>query len=82
MPVQTLEVETDENGKLQLSDFLELPAFTKVYVIIPEQSVPYDEIVSQPACPIPPTVNFPMVRIDDAGLAKRLVKTVVEDANA
>ena len=82
MSVQTLEAITDEKGNLQLGDLSKLPAHSKVYVIIPEQSVSFLEIASQSGCSTPPGVNFPMVRIDDEGLAKRLVKTVVEDFNA
>ena len=82
MPVQTLEAITDEKGNLQLSDFPKLPAHSKVYVIIPEQSVSFNEIFSQPVCSPPSNVNFPMVRIEDEGLAKLLVKIVVEDPGA
>ena len=63
MPVQTLEATTDEKGNLQLSDFPKLPAHSKVYVIIPDHSVSFSEVVSQPACSPPSNVNFPMVRI-------------------
>lgn len=76
MPVQTLEVVTDEKGNLQLSDLSKLPANSKIIVIIPEHSVSFNEVVSQPVRINLRAVNFPIVRIEDEGLAKRLVKTV------
>ena len=82
MPLQTLEAVTDEMGNLQFTDSLRLPAHSKVYVIIPEQTVSFNEIAPGINNSILPTVNFPMVRVEDEGLAKRLVKIIVEEAHA
>jgi len=82
MSVQTYEAITDADGSVRFADAVRLPAHTKVYVVVPEQATPYTaiapEIVDLPAS----ALRFPSVRITDEGLAKRLVKTVVEDARA
>lgn len=80
MPVQTFEAVTDDKGEVRLTTKIRLPAHTKVCVVIPEQTVSYEEIVPETVSPA--TMRFPSLRVLDGKLAKRLVKTIVEDARA
>ncbi len=82
MSVQTFEAETDDDGNVRFAGTVRLPAHAKVYVIVPEQTTSYAEIVPYPTDLSVTAVRFPLVRVDDEGLAKRLVKTVVGDAQA
>ena len=82
MPVQTFEALTDDNGVVRLNGAAQLPAHTKVYVIVPEQTISYAEIAPETADLDLTTIRFPSVRVVDEELAKRLVKTVVGDVHA
>lgn len=82
MPVQTFEAITDANGNVRFADTVRLPAHTKVYVLVPEQTTPYAEIVLATDELPASSLRFPLVRVMEEGLAKRLVKTVIEDADA
>ncbi len=82
MSVQRLEAVTDEEGNIRLAETVHLPALTKVYVIVPEQTMRYAEIVPKADTLSLDTMRFPSLRVQDAGLAKRLVKTIVEDTHA
>ena len=80
--VQTIEALTDANGNLQFAEAVRLPAHTRVFVVIPEQTIPYAEIVLETRDLALSTIRFPLIRVTENGLAKRLVKTVVGDAHA
>ncbi len=82
MPTQTYKAITDANGNIQFADTVFLPAHTKVYVIVPEQTISYAEIVPETDNLLPATMRFPLVRVVEEGLTKRLVKTVLENACA
>ena len=82
MSVQTFEAVTDDDGSIRLTDAMRLPAHTKVYVIVPEQTTPYAEIAPEINVSPASTMRVPLARVMEEGLAKRLVKTVVEDAHA
>ena len=82
MPVQTFEAITDANGNVRFADAVRLPAHTKVYVVVPEQTTSYAGIVLETDNLPPAAMRFPLVRVTEEGLAKRLVKTVVKDARA
>jgi len=82
MSVQTFEALTDANGNLQFAETVRLPAHTKVFVVIPEQTIPYAEIVPETRDLTLSSIHFPLVRVTEEGLAKRLVKTIVGDADA
>jgi hypothetical protein len=82
MPVQTFEGTTDDKGNVRFADTVHLPAHTKVYVVVPEQVTPYSEIVREPDASPPSVIRFPLARVVEEGLAKRLVKTIVKDADA
>jgi len=82
MAVQTFEAITDIKGNIRFADTVRLPAHTKVYVVVPEQTTPYSAIVQEPDALHPSAIRFPLVRIVEEGLAKRLVKTVVGDTDA
>jgi len=82
MSVQTFEALTDANGNLRFAETVRLPAHTKVFVVIPEQTIPYAEIVPATRDLPPSEIHFPLVRVTEEGLAKRLLKTIVGDADA
>lgn len=82
MSVQTFEAFTDANGSIRFADAVRLPAHTKVYVIVPEQTTSSTAIAPEIADLPASALRFPSVRVTEEGLAKRLVKTVVEDAHA
>jgi len=82
MSIQTFEALTDANGNLKFAETVRLPAHTKVFVVIPEQTVPYAEIVPETREQSLSMIHFPLVRVKEEGLAKRLVKTIVGDADA
>lgn len=82
MSIQTYEAITDANGSVRFADTVRLPAHTKVYVVVPEQTTSYTAIAPEIADLPDSALHFPSVRITEEGLAKRLVKTVVEDARA
>ena len=82
MPVHTIEAMTDGDGNVRFADTVRLPAHTKVFVIIPEQTLSYAEIVPKPHDVASSTIRFPLVRIHEDGLAKRLVKTIIDDSHA
>ena len=82
MPVQTFEAVTDADGNLQFAEGVRLPANAKVFVVIPEQTTPYAEIAPEACEATPSVIRFPLVRVTENGLAKRLVKTVIGDAQA
>ncbi len=82
MPVQTFEAMTDDDGNVRIAGTVRLPAHAKVYVVVPEQSTSYAKIAPNLTDVASTTLRFPLVRVDDEGLAKRLVKTVVEDSHA
>jgi hypothetical protein len=82
MSVQTIEAFTDADGNLQFAEAVRLPAYTKVFVVIPEQTIPYAEIVPETLGLPLATIRFPLVRVAENGLTERLVKTVVGDAHA
>ena len=81
MSVQTFEANTDAEGSIHFADAVRLPAHTRVYVVVPEQTVAYTDIAPLPDAPPASIMNFPFVRVVEEGLAKRLVKTIVEDSN-
>ncbi len=82
MPVQTFEALTDENGNLRFADTVHLPAHTKVYIVVPEQATSYAEIAPETGEISPASMRFPLVRVTQEGLAKRLIKIIVEDTHA
>ena len=82
MPVQTFETLTDADGNIRLADIVRLPGHTKVYVVVPEQITDYSQIVPTVEPLSSPTLRYPLVRVEDAGLMQRLRKTVVENADA
>ena len=82
MPVQTYEALTDDNGVVRLNGAARLPAHMKVYVVVPEQTISYTEIMQGTIEAPPSTLRFPLVRVTDEELAKRLVKTIVGDVHA
>ena len=56
-----------------------MTAPTRVHVVIPEQTISYNEII-QDISDLPLShKRFPLVRVMDEELAKRLVKTVIEE---
>lgn len=81
MPVQTFEALTDSNGAVRLTGEARLPAHTKIYVV-PEQTISYNEIVQETADLPLSALRFPLVRVVDEELAKRLVKTIVGGIHA
>ncbi len=82
MSVQTYEAFTDADGSVRFADAVRLPAHTRVYVVVPEQTTIYSQIAPEIADLSATALRFPSIRITADGLAKRLVKTVVEDACA
>ena len=77
MAVQTFEALTDANGNLQFAETVRLPAHTKVFVVVPEQTISYAEIMPETHDVTPSMIHFPSVRVTEEGLTKRLVKTIV-----
>ena len=45
MSVQTFEALTNEKGEVQFAEFVRLPAHTKVYVVVPEQTEMVSNVV-------------------------------------
>jgi hypothetical protein len=82
MSVRTFEAVTDDKGNIRFNDVVHLPAHTKVYVVVPEETTPYAAIVPEPHDVRSSEIRFPLVRVDEEGLAKRLVKTIIEDDHA
>ncbi len=82
MPVQTYEAITDDSGNVRFADAVRLPAHTKVYVVVPEQTTAYTAITPEINDLPSSAMRLPLVRVTEAELAKRLVKTVVEETHA
>ena len=82
MPVHTFEAITDDEGNIRLADTVRLPGHTKVYVVVPEQTIAFSQIAPDINALPASALRYPLVRVTDEGLTKRLVKTVVEDACA
>jgi hypothetical protein len=82
MPVYTFEAITDDDGNIRLADTVRLPGHTKVYVVVPEQTTAFSQIAPDISTSPASALRYPLVRVTDEGLTKRLVKTVVEDACA
>ena len=82
MSVQTFEALTDDNGIVKLNGAARLPAHTRVYVVVPEQTISYTDIFPVSSDFSASEIRIPLFRVVDEELAKRLVKTIIGDANA